>query len=82
MSTQQTQVDDLTAIRGIGRSRQKWFDQVFAVRTYDQLALLPADTIEAALKAAGILPTGRQSGYDPDAGLYAAVIDTEIFEQP
>ena len=55
MSTQQTQVDDLTAIRGIGRSRQKWFDQVFAVRTYDQLALLPADTIEAALKAAGKL---------------------------
>jgi len=37
---------------------------------------------DAALKASGILPTGRQSGYDPDAGLYAAVIDTEIFEQP
>lgn len=55
MSTQQTQVDDLTAIRGIGRSRQKWFGQVFAVRTYEQLALLPADTIEAALKAAGKL---------------------------
>lgn len=48
-------------------------------RTEVDAAAVQAD---AALKASGILPTGRQSGYDPDAGLYAAVIDTEIFEQP
>lgn len=55
MSTLQGQIDDLTTIRGIGRSRQKWFNQVFAVHTYQQLATLSADTVEAALKAAGKL---------------------------
>jgi hypothetical protein len=55
MSTPQTQPDDLTAIKGIGRSRQKWFHDVFAVQTYGQLAALSAAEVEEALKAAGKL---------------------------
>lgn len=56
MNTQQSQVDDLTKIKGIGRSRQQWFSQALAVRTYEQLAQLSADEVEGALRAAGKLP--------------------------
>ena len=56
MNTPQSQVDDLTKIKGIGRSRQQWFSQALAVRTYEQLAQLSADEVEGALRAAGKLP--------------------------
>lgn len=51
----QVRADDLTAIRGIGASRQRWLAQEFGVRTYTQLAALSADVIEARLKSAGKL---------------------------
>ena len=49
----QVRADDLTAIRGIGASRQRWLAQEFGVRTYVQLAALAPDEIEARLKSAG-----------------------------
>ena len=51
----QVRADDLTAIRGIGASRQRWLAQEFGVRTYVQLAALAPDEIEARLKSAGKL---------------------------
>ena len=55
MVTQVRADDDLTMIRGIGPSRQRWLAQEFGVRTYTQLAALPAAEIEARLKSAGKL---------------------------
>jgi len=43
--------DDLTQITGIGAARQRWLAEVFGVRTYDDLAALSADAIEAQLNA-------------------------------
>ena len=37
---------------------------------------------QAALLAAGIVPTGKNAGYDPDTDLFASIIDIDIFEQP
>lgn len=37
---------------------------------------------QAALLAAGIVPTGKNAGYDPDTDLFASILDIEIFEQP
>ena len=37
---------------------------------------------EAALLAAGHIPRGRNSGYDPETDLFASVIEIEVFEQP
>lgn len=45
--------DALTAIKGIGASRQRWFQQTFDVRTYQDLANLSAEDIETRLKAEG-----------------------------
>ena len=36
---------------------------------------------EAALIAAGMLPNGKNSGYDPETDLYASIITVEILEQ-
>lgn len=55
MNAQETRSDDLTAIKGIGRARQQWFNETLAVRTYEQLAALSADEIDASLKTAGKL---------------------------
>lgn len=41
-----------------------------------------AVAVDAALRVAGILPVSRQSGYDDDAGLHAAIIEVTILEQP
>lgn len=41
-----------------------------------------AVAVDAALLSAGILPVGRQSGYDDEAGLHASVIEVQILEQP
>jgi hypothetical protein len=43
--------DDLTAIKGIGEARQRWFRESLGVRTYRQLAVLSTDEIESRLKA-------------------------------
>lgn len=37
---------------------------------------------EMALIAAGHVPKGKVSGYDPDTDLFASVIEVEVFEQP
>lgn len=37
---------------------------------------------QAALIAAGIVPTGKSAGYDPDTDLFASIIDIDLFEQP
>jgi hypothetical protein len=42
--------DDLTQITGIGAARQRWLAEVFDVRTYDDLAAISVDDIEAQLK--------------------------------
>lgn len=55
MVTQVRTDNDLTTIRGIGPSRQRWLAQEFGVRTYAQLAALAPDEIEARLKNAGKL---------------------------
>ncbi len=44
---------DLTAIKGIGPARQQWLRTTLGVRTYNDLAVLSADDIEARLKAEG-----------------------------
>lgn len=45
--------DELTAIKGIGASRQKWLQKTFKVQTYRDLADLSAEDIESRLKAEG-----------------------------
>jgi len=45
--------DELTAIKGIGASRQKWLQKTFNVQTYRDLADLSAEEIESRLKASG-----------------------------
>ncbi len=42
--------DDLTVIKGIGPARQAWLKEVFAIRSYADLAALSVDRVEAALK--------------------------------
>ncbi|HHS84141.1 MAG TPA: hypothetical protein ENK38_04330 [Gammaproteobacteria bacterium] len=46
-------VDDLTRIKGIGPSRQKWFGEVLGVNSFEQLANLSPDIIESGLKEEG-----------------------------
>lgn len=54
MSTKNTVPhDELTAIKGIGASRQKWLQKTFNVQTYRDLADLSAEEIESRLKAEG-----------------------------
>lgn len=43
--------DDLTAIRGVGPARQRWFNEALGVRTFRDLAEMSADEIESRLKA-------------------------------
>jgi hypothetical protein len=43
--------DDLTAIKGIGPSRQHWLRESFGVHTYQDLAALSVSTIGSRLKA-------------------------------
>lgn len=45
--------DDLTRIKGIGPSRQKWFRETLGVTSFDQLAKLSPDVVEAALREDG-----------------------------
>lgn len=47
------QVDDLTRIKGIGAARQAWLQENLGIRTYADLAAIPADEIETALRADG-----------------------------
>ena len=47
----ETQFDDLTAIKGIGRARQAWLRQALNIATFADLVALSADEIAAALKA-------------------------------
>ncbi len=47
------QVDDLTRIKGIGPSRQKWFNEVLGITSFKQLAALSPDIIESSLKEEG-----------------------------
>jgi hypothetical protein len=49
--------DDLTAIKGIGLARQKWFGDALGVYTYEQLAALLVDEVEAKLKSDGKIPS-------------------------
>jgi hypothetical protein len=44
---------DLTAIKGIGPTRHRWLRDTFGVKTFDDLANLSADQIEAQLKEEG-----------------------------
>lgn len=46
-------MQDLTRIKGIGSSRQKWLREKLGVMSYAQLATLTVDEIEAQLKASG-----------------------------
>jgi hypothetical protein len=45
--------DDLTAIRGIGVTREQWLRESLNVHTFRDLATLSADEIESKLKAEG-----------------------------
>jgi len=49
--------DDLTAISGIGPARQRWLRESFHVHTYQDLAALSVEEIEARLKADGHIPS-------------------------
>ncbi|MBZ0283708.1 MAG: hypothetical protein K8L97_23425 [Anaerolineae bacterium] len=51
--TNSVPLDELTAIKGIGASRQKWLQKTFNVQTYHDLANLSAEEIESRLKAEG-----------------------------
>lgn len=53
MKSNDKEYDDLTAIKGIGRTRQEWFRKSFKVRMFHDLASLSVDEIESHLKAAG-----------------------------
>lgn len=59
MSINETLFADLTIIKGIGPARQQWLRQSFGVRTYDDLARLLPDEIEAMLKADGQIARRR-----------------------
>ncbi len=48
-----TQMDDLTRIKGIGPSRQKWFRDALGVTSFGQLAQLSPEVIETALREEG-----------------------------
>lgn len=73
----QVRADDLTAIRGIGASRQRWLAQEFGVRTYVQLAALAPDEIEARLKSAGKLSSRAEvEGWLAQAAELAAATPT------
>lgn len=45
--------DDLTLIKGIGPSRQRWLREVYQVQTFADLARLSLDEIEVQLKVTG-----------------------------
>jgi hypothetical protein len=53
MNAQRKQLDDLTVIKGIGPTRQEWLRKSFDIHTYDDLAALSPDELEAQLKADG-----------------------------
>lgn len=52
MATQQA-YDDLTTIKGIGRSRQQWLREQLDVKTYNDMASLLAEDVYAKLKDDG-----------------------------
>ncbi|NDJ77616.1 MAG: hypothetical protein GYB65_15300 [Chloroflexi bacterium] len=45
--------DDLTAIKGIGQARQEWLRQALDIHTYQDLAALAPEALEAQLKDSG-----------------------------
>ena len=51
--------DDLTQIKGIGPARQQWLRASFHIRTFQDLAALTIDEIEAQLKAVGQIASRR-----------------------
>jgi hypothetical protein len=60
MNAKISKLDDLTIIKGIGPTRQKWLRQAFDVYTYADLAALSPDAIEAQLKAVGRIAPRRE----------------------
>lgn len=44
-------IDDLTAIKGIGPARQRWFREVLNVHSYHDLAMLSIEEVESRLKS-------------------------------
>jgi hypothetical protein len=57
MDSNKNEHDDLTTITGIGPARQRWLRESFGVRTFQDLADLSVDQIEAQLKADGQIPS-------------------------
>lgn len=53
MNLRDRESDDLTAIKGIGPTRQQWLRESLGVRTYRDLTALSVDEIESRLKAEG-----------------------------
>ena len=51
--------DDLTLIKGIGPSRQRWLREVYQVQTFADLAGLSLDEIEVQLKVTGQVVSRR-----------------------
>lgn len=60
MDTQETLLDDLTRIKGIGLTRQEWLRNVFQVRTYQDLACLSLEQLETQLKAEKQIASRRE----------------------
>lgn len=50
MNSSDSDLDDLTMIKGIGPARQRWFEDSLDVRTFGDLAALSVDAIESRLK--------------------------------
>jgi len=60
MKSSEKAYDDLTVIRGIGPTRQRWLRESLNVRTYQDLATLSVDEIESRLKADGKIASRRR----------------------
>jgi hypothetical protein len=72
--------DDLTKIRGIGRAKQQWLRESLKIYTFQDLANLPVDHIESALKAEWHTVSRREiQGWIAQA---QKLVTVELFLQP
>ena len=55
--------NDLTAIKGIGPARQQWFKESLNVSTYEDLAALSAEEVEAAFDRVFSLQQRKDGSY-------------------
>jgi hypothetical protein len=76
MSSSDREGNDLTAIKGIGPARQRWFRESLNICTFRDLAALSADEIESRLKAEGqIASRGEIDGWIAQAQELAAAVN-------